>query len=207
MNSLVDLSAISNEVPTKFGTPWEGGFFAGILSFNGDVYAQVVAPKASGAHAPAIWHQDYSLIAGADSFFDGVANTKAMAEAGSEIAQWALDLRIDGRDDWHIASRDQHELLYRGLKPTTSENWVYRNGDNPSSLPGGYPYTKRLPGQTDVELFRQGSAEAFEPEWYWTSTQYSANGAWGQLFDDGYQSDATKYYTGRVRAVRRLKIS
>lgn len=207
MNSLVDLSNIADDVPTKFGAPWEGGFFGGIHSFGGDVYAQIIAPKALGEHAPAVWHRNSGLIADADSFFDGLANTKAMAEAGSELAQWALGLRIAGSDDWHIASRDQHEPLYRHLKPTDAENWVYRNGDNPSSLPVGYPYTLRLPGQTDVELFREGGEEAFEPDWYWTSTQSSAGGAWLQYFDVGYQGLAYEGYRGRVRAVRRLKIS
>lgn len=207
MNAIVDPAVLSKEVPTVIGTPWEGGFFAGIFTMGADVYAQVVAPKAEGDHAPIVWHPDYKVITGADSFFDGLANTKAMAEAGSALAQWSLDLRIAGFDDWHIGARDQVELLYRGLKPTTEENYVYRSGDNPSSLPVGYPYTIHLPGQTSVELFREGAAEAFEDTWYWTSTQYSADYAWDQYFDGGTQSNAGKDDKGRARAVRRFKIS
>lgn len=206
MNSIVDIAAVSKDVPTKFGAEWEGGYFGGILTFGGDVYGQVISPKALGDIGPAIWHSDYTLITGADSFFDGLGNTKAMAEAGSEIAQQVLELRINGRDDWHIGSRDQVELMYRGLKPTTDENDVYRYGDNPSSLPPGYPYTLHLPGQTEVELFRDGCAEAFEATWYFTSTQYSANNAWGQHFDDGLQNLALKGTRGRFRAVRMIKI-
>jgi hypothetical protein len=206
MNSIVDLSAVSKDVPTKFGTEWEGGYFGGILTFGGDVYGQVIAPKAAGDLGPAIWHPDEKLIAGADSFFDGLSNTQAMAEAGSEIAQKVLDLRINGRDDWHIGSRDQVELMYRGLKPTTDENYVYRYGDNPSSLPPGYPYTLHLPGQTEVELFRDGGAEAFESTWYFTSTQCSAYYAWFQYFGDGCQYTTYKYDGGRFRAVRMIKI-
>jgi hypothetical protein len=206
MNAISNLPLAKQEVPTVFGTPWEGGFFAGIITFNGDVFAQVVAPKADGDLGPAIWHPDYKLITGADSFFDGLSNTKAMAEAGSEIAQQVLDLRISGFDDWHIGARDQVELLYRGFKPTTEQNYVYRSGDNPSSLPVGYPYSIHLPGQTPVELFREGGAEAFADEWYWTSTQYSAHDAWYQDFTDGNQSAYYKDGRGRVRAVRRVKI-
>jgi hypothetical protein len=207
MNAITNLPLAKQEVPTVFGTPWEGGFFAGIITFNGDVFAQVVAPKADGDLGPAIWHPDYKLITGADSFFDGLANTKAMAEAGSAIAQQVLELRIAGFNDWHIGARDQVELLYRGFKPTTEENYVYRSGDNPSSLPVGYPYSIHLPGQTPVELFREGGAEAFEDALYWSSTQYSAYFAWDQYFDNGLQYDALKYSRGRVRAVRRVKIS
>jgi hypothetical protein len=206
MNAISNLPLAKQEVPTVFGTPWEGGYFAGIITFNGDVFAQVVAPKNEGDLGPVIWHPDYKLIEGADSFFDGLANTKAMAEAGSEIAQQVLELRIGGFDDWHIGARDQVELLYRGFKPTTEENYVYRSGDNPSSLPVGYPYSIHLPGQTPVELFREGGAESFADEWYWTSTQYSALSAWYQGFADGYQGADGKDGKGRLRAVRRVKI-
>jgi hypothetical protein len=193
-------------VPAAIGTSWEGGFYSGLISYNGDVYAQVAANKAEGEHKPAIWLPDYTEIKGADSFFDGLANTKGMAEAGSEIAQWALERRIAGFDDWAIPARDQLELMYRGFKPTTDENWTHRHGDNPSSLPPGYPYTVHLPGQTPVELFRSGGAEAFEADWYWSSTQYSATSAWGQYFYDGGQGSANKVSKGRVRLVRSIKL-
>lgn len=193
-------------VPAIIGAPWEGGFYSGLITFGGDMYAQVTASKAEGEHKPAIWLPDYTEIKGADSFFDGLANTKGMAEAGSEIAQWALEQRIAGFDDWAIPARDQLELQYRHFKPTTQENWVYRNGDNPSSLPPGYPYTIHLPGQTPVELFRIGGAEAFAADWYWSSTQYSAYGAWTQTFTVGFQSGAGKYDVGRVRLVRSIKL-
>ncbi|MGA5724614.1 DUF1566 domain-containing protein [Ralstonia thomasii] len=202
MNSVVN----GIVVPTIIGTSWEGGFYAGLISYGGDVYAQVTANKAEGEHKPAIWLPDYTEIKGADSFFDGLSNTKAMAEAGSEIAQWALECRIAGFDDWAIPARDQLELQYRGFKPTDDENDVYRYGDNPSSLPPGYPYTIHLPGQTPVELFREGAAEAFEASWYWSSTQYSAGTAWGQDFYGGYQDYAGKGSKDRVRLVRSIKL-
>lgn len=203
MNAIIKSSA----VPTVIGTPWEGGFYAGLISFSGDVYAQVVASKAegqlSGVHA---WGKYGTEIPGAGSFFDGFSNTKAMAEAGLVIAERVLELRIGGFDDWHIAARDQLELAYRGLKPTDDENYVYRNGDNPSSVPPGYPYSIHLPGQTAVELFRNDGAEAFDASWYWSSTQSSAYGAWHQGFDDGYQDTAYKGLKGRVRAFRSIKL-
>jgi hypothetical protein len=207
MNAILNLSDISKDVPTVIGTSWEGGFYAGLISYNGDVYAQVAASKADGqlpgSHE---WGKYGTQIAGADSFFDGLSNTKAMAESGLVIAERVLDLRIGGFDDWHIPARDQLELAYRGFKPTTEENSVYRYGDNPSSLPPGYPYTLLLPGQTSVELFREGGAEAFNDDWYWTSTQYSALYAWYQTFDDGHQYYAYKSHSGRVRAFRSIKL-
>ncbi|WP_353627584.1 hypothetical protein ABNQ24_12520 [Ralstonia pseudosolanacearum] len=193
-------------VPAVIGTPWEGGFYNGLITFGGDVYAQVTATKAEGEHKSAIWLPDYTEIAGAGSYFDGLANTKAMAETGSEIAQWALEQRIAGVDGWAIPARDQLELQYRHFKPTEDENDVYRYGDNPSSLPPGYPYTILLPGQTPIELFREGGTEAFEKTWYWSSTQSSAYSAWSQYFADGYQDTASKSSKGRVRLVRSIKL-
>ena len=203
MNSILKSSAI----PTVFGTPWEGGFYAGLISFGGDLYAQVVAPKAEGqlpdSHE---WGKYGKEIAGAASFFDGMSNTKDMAEAGLVIAERVIELRIAGFGDWHIPARDQLELAYRAFKPTTQENWVYRNGDNPSSVPPGYPYTIHLPGRTEVELFREGGSEAFAGAWYWSSTQYSAYTAWTQCFSDGTQGTAYKDSYYRVRAFRSIKI-
>lgn len=207
MHMLTNVSAISKDIPTVIGTPWEGGYYAGLISYNGDVYAQVAAPKAVGQLADCHqWGMYGTEITGASSFFDGRSNTKAMAESGLVIAERVLELRIAGFDDWFIPARDQLELAYRGFKPTDEENWVYRNGDNPSSLPPGYPYTIHLPGQTAVELFRKGNAEAFDDDWYWTSTQSSAHLAWYQLFGDGSQDHASKLNSGRVRAFRSIKL-
>ncbi|VWB08008.1 DUF1566 domain-containing protein [Burkholderia lata] len=203
MNAILKSSA----VPTAIGTAWEGGFYAGLITFGGDVYAQVVAPKALGQLADTHEWGKYGIeIAGAASFFDGASNTRAMAESGLVIAERVLELRIAGFDDWHIPARDQLELAYRGFKPTSEENWVYRNGDNPSSLPPGYPYAIHLPGQTLVELFREGGAEAFDEAWYWSSTQCSACHAWDQHFDVGCQYISLKSVSVRVRAFRSIKI-
>lgn len=207
MNAVIDSSKLGDSVPTVIGTPFEGGYYGGIFTFGGDVYANIVSSKALGEFSDVQWGKYGKLITGADSFFDGLANTLAMAESGSEIAQRVLDLRIAGRDDWHIGARDIVEMQYRHFKPTAADNYVYRHGENPGSLPVGYPYTVHFPGQTPVDLFREGGPEAFEAELYWTSTQSSAYGAWLQYFSVGCQDLASKNLGCRVRAVRRLKIS
>ena len=148
-------------------------------------------------------------VPGAESYSDGLANTNAMAEAGSPLAQWARGLRIDGHDDWYLPSRDELELMYRNLKPTTQENdCTFRDGDNPSSVPVGYPYTALAPTQTTVAAFAQGGAQALDARWYWSSTQYAAVTltAWSQGFDIGLQLSYRKSAVGRARAVRRFKI-
>lgn len=202
-------TAVANEViPQSLGEPFAGGFYAGQIRVGDRIYALVAAPKAEGEH------EDVALLTGkkldvpaALSFFDGAANTAALAEAGSKAAKWAQALAIGGFTDWHIPSRDELELLYRAFKPTTDENYCWR-GDNPSSVPVGYAYIRDVPAQTAIEAFRESGAEAFETEWYWSSTQYAGDEsfAWIQNFYDGLQGDDHKGYDYRVRAVRRVAI-
>jgi hypothetical protein len=61
-----------------------------------------------------------------------------------------------------------------------------------------------LPARRELALAEVNLADHFTKGWYWSSTQYSAYGAWGQTFDGGYQYDASKSDTGRARAFRRL---
>lgn len=191
--------------PTVPGTPYAGGFYAGRIMINGQQHALVVAPKAEGEFTGK-WLSSYDKVPGTDDIADGLANTLAMAEAGSPIAKHALALNIAGFTDWHVPSRDALELLYRNFKPTDEENYcTYRDGENPSSLPQGRFYTEAEPSQTSVEAFR--GPEAFQPAWYWSSTQSSSNLAFYQGFSYGGQNYNDKSYEGRVRAVRTIQLS
>jgi len=191
---------------TAHGTPYEGGFYGGIVNINGVPHAIAWAPKANGEEQ-GIWHtSEPGLIA--TSCNDSMGNTHAMAKAGSAIAQWALGLSINGHTDWCIPARDVLEQAYRYLKPTTEETdgWT-RCGDNPSSMPVGYPYrTQDTPLQTTAESFQAVDAEAFEDEWYWSSTQASASSAWGQTFSNGNQISIYLLLELRVRAVRLIQL-
>jgi len=199
---------IQTPVPTTPGAAFAGGFYAGRFQIDGQEYALIVAPKALGEHAPTTWGKYGQDIEGARSYNDGRANTEAMAAAGCELAQWALELVIEGHNDWYLPSRDELELCYRNLKPTEDENWCsFRDGDNPSSLPVGYPYTDQAPTQTEAPAFQAEGPEAFQATTYWSSTQYSPHYAWLQLFVDGYQDHDHKDGPRRAVAVRRFKVT
>jgi hypothetical protein len=197
------------EIPTIIGTAFAGGFYAGRIRIGDEVRAIIVAPKAEGELQEIAWNDNYKSIDGAKSFNNGLANTLAMAGAGSVLGKWVRDLSIGGHDDWYIPSLDELEVIYRNLKPTTRENYGYmRSGINLNAVTPTEPYTPDIPLQTQAEMFQEGGAEAFEANWYWTSTQYAtvSDYAWCQVFDDGYQ-----YYDGkgdelRARAVRSLVI-
>ena len=196
------------QLPT-IGAPFEGGFYAGQIRIGEQSFALVRAPKATGQHDDVEWHDKYDTIPGAQSWNDGLANTQAMAAAGSKIAQWALAQRIADHADWYIPAMDELEVCYRNLKPTTEQNYLYaRSGLNVSAVPPTYPYTPDFPLQTSAEAFRADGAEAFDPVWYWSSTQLAGTGvsAWCQGFGDGGQSGGHKGYDYRVVLVRRVAI-
>jgi len=197
------------ETPSILGTAMGDGFYAGRIMIDGLAYALIVAPKAEGEHEDAIWIDDYKDVSGAKSYNDGLANTQEMAEAGSDLAKWAQDLRIGGNDDWYLPSQDELEIIYRNLKPTTETNscWA-RSGINLSAVEPTRPYTPDFPVQTQAEAFIEGGEQAFDDVWYWSSTQHASDSyyAWGQMFGGGSQYDYVKSYECRARAVRRLPI-
>ena len=198
------------DLPTAPGTPLGGDFFTGLHTVGASLFALIVAPKAEGEQDEVEWNQATDdNVAGAESLFDGLANTKAMAEAGSDLAKWALSLDIGGFTDWHLPAVDQLEIAYRVFKPTVGKNYLWaRSGINLSAVPPTFPYTASEPAQTSLQLFQKGAAEAFESEWYWTSTQYAAisDYAWVQDFSDGGQDDNHKSDEYRARAVRSILV-
>jgi uncharacterized protein DUF1566 len=207
MNSMLKQSPDSAEV--SYGAPMAGGFYAGRILVANIAYALIVAPKASGEHRDTVWNESYANVPGALSYNDGLANTRAMAEAGSALAAWALALNIDGIGDWYLGSQDELEILYRNLKPGTETNSQWgRSGINVSAIPLTYPYLVDSPAQTVNELFRTDGTEAFDEVAYWTSTQHASYSdyAWLQYFGNGYQYYWLKDGKLRARAVRRLPL-
>lgn len=191
----------------SIGAEFEGGHYGGQIRIGEHVFAVAWAPKALG-ELTGVWLPNYKQVPNAVSCFDSMANTIAMAEAGSDLAQRVLQLSINGRADWYIPARDVLELGYRNFKPGANENSAsFRDGDNPSSLPAGYPYTEAFPAQTTVEAFREGGPEAFERRWYWSSTQSSEGYAWGQDFYGGSQNGNAKKFEAAARAVRLIQLT
>ncbi|MCR4300104.1 MAG: hypothetical protein NUV51_00670, partial [Sulfuricaulis sp.] len=154
------------KIPTTPGAEMDDGRFVDRLYVAGAHYAIILPPKAESEHAPIAWNDSVKLVKGALSYCDGLANTKAMAKAGSKLAQWALDNKM------HIPSLDELELIYRHFKPGTDKNSCYaRAGINISAMPPNDPYTPDSPRQTKLKAFREGGPEAFDLAWYWSSTQ------------------------------------
>ncbi|MBE8590733.1 DUF1566 domain-containing protein [Pseudomonas sp. MAFF 301449] len=199
------MSAVEKAAVTiqEIGQAYGGGFVSGIT--RDPVTGKRALNITAGAAHELVgkWGEYGVKIEGADSFTNSLANTRAMAAAGSELAAKVLALSIGGHNDWAIPARDVQELQFRHFKPGTDDNWQYgRSGDNPHSEPVGLLYSEQDPAQTIHGGFRDGEPEAFQQRAYWSSTQRSADYAFGMYFDDGSQDTGGKFLELRVRPVR-----
>lgn len=204
------MKSSKSEISPLIGTAMDGGYYAGRIRLDdGTVYALIVAPKTDGEMKGSPWISNDKDVPAALSYNDGMANTNAMAESGSNLAKWARGLRIADHDDWYLPSQDELEVIYRNLKPGTVENWCYaRSGINLPTIDPTRPYTPDFPAQTLSEAFQTGGEHAFDEAWYWTSTRHiaSTSAAWAQDFNDGNQVNNSPLGKLRARAVRRLTI-
>jgi hypothetical protein len=164
------------KVPTKPGTAFAGGFYAGRFYIGTDAYALIVAPKAEGQIEQMAWNKTLKNVAGATSYCDGLANTRAMAKAGSALAKRILGLRIGGFDDWHLPSRLQALMAFHELSTEKA------------FMPGA------------EEAFDRAWY------WTSTQHAEYADSAWLQYFGNGGQLSYLKVIEWRARAVRTIKL-
>lgn len=164
-------------LPTVIGEAFGGGFYAGDIEDGGQWYKLIVADIEADVGGLPWGGYDIDLQA-ATSTTNGPANTEAMRGASTyEAGNHCLDYRGGGFDDWYMPARSELQAIYENL------------GHN-KTPPAG---------------FESGGAQAFHAsDYYWCSTQYSANYAWYRRFSDGFESNFLKYHTNRrVRPVRR----
>jgi hypothetical protein len=205
------LSAASNSVtPTlAIGDAFGGGYFAGQISTAGNSIADynlVVGPVAS-AQALKFYNTGY----GSDptSAIDGPANSTTMNNASHPAAQFCEGLTIGGFSDWYMPAKNELEVCYYNLKPTTQVNKTSPgSGINPNAVPArASNYTSGDPAQTSAADFKDTGAEDFTAAAYWSSTSFSNYAAWRQFFTYGAQyTDVYKNSNFRVRAIRRVAV-
>jgi hypothetical protein len=196
--------------PPVIGQAFGGGFFAGYISTAGNGVADyylVIAPKASGQAGGVLdWKNAATSTAGTDSVINGPTNSANMNNASHPAAEFCEGLTIGGFSDWYMPAKNELEVCYYNLKPTTTSNFT-ASGINTNAVPSrGSDYTSGTPAQTSVSAFQSGGAEAFNASNYWTSTQASSTAAWIAGFGDGEQTTSTKTSGFRVRAVRRVPV-
>jgi hypothetical protein len=195
----------------------------------------IVAPKSSGENSSITYkNANTAAPAATGTLTEGLKATLAMVAADSSTvypaAHYCNDLTINTRSDWYLPARDELELIWRNLKPTTDNNYTtadrsttatpdYKNlgslgdtanthGLNNNSDPQGAAYTTTVPARTTVAAFQTSGAEAmaYGSERYWSSTEFSTTRAWVQNYVSsfpGFQANSDKSNIFYVRAVRR----
>jgi hypothetical protein len=158
----------------------EGGFFAGQISTAGNGIADynlVIAPKSSGENSSKQWKTSNTSTAGTSSVIDGPTNSANMNDASHPAAQFCEGLTIGTFSDWYMPAKNELEVCYFNLKPTTTSNHT-GSGTNTNAVPSrGSSYTAGTPAQTAATDFQTGNTEAFAASDYWCSTEDSATNA------------------------------
>jgi hypothetical protein len=192
----------------NIGAAYEGGFFAGQIDQSGTIYNLVVGPVASAQSSLIKYKNANTATAGADSDIDGPQNTADIVADGNSTVypagHFCNDLVIGGFSDWYMPAKNELDVCYYNLKPTTAGNDT-SVGINPNAVPARTSnYTTGNPAQTSATNFQSTGTEDFLLADYWSSTEGSATGAWLQTFFGGGQTNYSKSSSYRVRAVRRV---
>ena len=197
--------------PLQVGQAYGGGFYAGQISTtaNGVATHNIVVGPLSTAQTSLQWKNALTATAGADSVINGPQNTADMVADGSSTvypcAHFCNDLVTGGFSDWYMPAKNELEVCYFNLKPTTATNST-SSGINANAVPArASNYTSGNPAQTSSASFKTGGAEAFAVG-YWSSTEIASNTADAQYFANGSQYNGAKNTAYRVRAIRRVAV-
>ena len=125
-------------------------------------------------------------------------------------AEFCEALSIGGYSDWYMPAKNELEVCYYNLKPTTQSNDT-GSGINPNAVPArASNYTSGTPAQTTANDFKSTGSEDFDfspSASYWSSTETSTTAAAAGYFPNGAQL-LTFYKTNnfQVRAIRRVAV-
>jgi hypothetical protein len=191
------------------GAAYQGGYYAGQISTSGNGVAThnlVVGPVAS-AEDTKQFKTSNTTTAGTQSLIDGPTNSANMNDASHPAAQFCEGLTIGGFSDWYMPAKNELDVCYFNLKPTTNTNYT-NFGINANAVPARpNNFTAGNPAQTSAALFITSTgAEAFTPVVYWTSTEKSATHAYDIAFAYGYQYGTGKHVSRKTRAIRRVAV-
>ena len=196
--------------PSVIGQAFGGGYYAGQIGVSGVATHYIIVGPVASAQSTLQWKNANTATSGADSVIDGPQNTADMVADGNSTvypaAHFCNDLVIGGFSDWYMPAKNELEICYYNLKPTTTSN--SSAGINPNAVPArASNYTAGDPPQTSASLFITSTgAEAFSAVSYWTSTEVNTPASQYQVFLNGNQSNVSKITSYSVRAIRRVAV-
>jgi hypothetical protein len=193
--------------PTVIGQSYGGGYYAGQIGVSSVATHYLIVGPVASAQTTAEWKTSNTSTTGTSSVIDGPTNSENMNNASHPAAQFCKTVTAGGQNDWYMPAKNELEVCYYNLKPTTQANST-SSGINANAVPARVSsYTSGTPAQTSAAAFVTSTgAEAFAAENYWSSTEHSASDARYQVFLNGYQYHDTKSNPTRVRAVRRVAV-
>jgi hypothetical protein len=196
--------------PTVIGQAFGGGFYAGQIGVSSVATHYLIVGPVASAQSTLTWKNARTATTGADSVIDGPQNTADMVADGNSTvypcAHFCNDLSTGGQTDWYMPAKNELEICYYNLKPTTNTNNT-SYGINANAVPArASNYTSGNPAQTSAAAFVTSTgAEAFSSS-YWSSTEYALKYAWFQAFLYGGSYYTYKNISRPVRAVRRVAV-
>jgi len=201
--------------PTVIGQAYGGGFYAGQIGVSSVATHYLVIGPVSTAQSTLQCKNAATATPGSESVIDGPQNTADMVADGNSTvypaAHFCNDLSTGGQTDWYMPAKNEIDVCYFNLKPTTTSNNTGANagGINPNAVPARTViYTSGTPAQTSASAFQTSSgAEAFANGFYWSSTEYGVNSTqYCQYFNTGQLAKNSKNNSYYVRAIRRVAV-
>jgi hypothetical protein len=126
--------------PPKIGECWpeQGGVYAGLMRGENGVpdYHLIVPTDPTSEAAEITWGGRGKEEPGAQSAFDGLANTTALCASKHDhpAAQWAAGLTIEGFNDFYLPSRRELRLCWVNVPELFNDGWHWSSTQFSASL-------------------------------------------------------------------------
>jgi hypothetical protein len=125
-----EISAIRTIYPPAIGTHWpeQGGVYAGVMrGEKGKPDYHLIFCDDEFEHPGIQWGSRGISAEGADSEFDGQANTAALVKSGREYpaASYASSLVSNGFSDWSLPARRELSLGFANVPEIFAKAWYW----------------------------------------------------------------------------------
>jgi hypothetical protein len=121
--------------------PGQGGIYAGIVrpDDGSAPYHLIVASGGEGETTDIAWGGEGESEPGAESKWNGKANTLALVESEHEhpAAEWAAGLKLGGHNDWYLPSQRELMLCYVNVAEIFEKVWHWSSSQCSSTYAWG----------------------------------------------------------------------